>query len=203
MSVYSEAPKTAVKVPFFGEAVAICYTGNDVGHSFWKVDIEENASWGTDKLVTIDEVTEVGSPPQEVTIARNYVVSGNRFGFYPNKSPKVILALLPYKGKLLCDTNHHYVVKKTYSIDVNKAKDVINKTVQLSNNPGTYHIENIPFTKNCTGQCVYISNDVAGCNAPDGESVVGWRPNIQIPLSAVIYKSYPNPYHHAFQLSEP
>jgi len=83
---------------------------------------------------------------------------------------------------------------------LNKAIDVVNKTVSLALQPDKYHVRN-EGGHNCTGQCVNISNNTAGCNAPNGIGMAAWHPNANLSLGVTDFKKFPNPYHHAKQLS--
>ncbi|MDR0605093.1 MAG: hypothetical protein LBG80_12395, partial [Bacteroidales bacterium] len=189
LTVYADPPQNPSKVLFFPNAVG--YTGFDIGHSFWKVEIDSGLAVGTNPQVSV-----IDSASNAVV---NTNVRGKKFGFYPDGGIKALLALQVYDGEIRGDESHPYQVSKSYSININKAIEVVNKIVSLVSQPGQYHVLNIGG-HNCTGQCVNISNNTAGCNAPNGIGMAAWRPNANIILGIIDFKSFPNPYHHAEQL---
>jgi hypothetical protein len=188
LTVYACPPPLRKKIlglrHFYGE----------VGHSFWKIGIDSNSATGINPHITvIDSASDVS-----ITAS----VRGKKFGFYPQGGIKALLALAVYDGEVRSDESHPYQASKSYSINLNKATDVVNQTVSLATQPGKYQVRN-DGGHNCTGQCANISNNTAGCNAPNGIGMASWRPNALSLFGVTDFKSFPNPYHHAKQLSSP
>jgi hypothetical protein len=195
LTVYADPPKNPSMVywAFPKKIVGVCYTGNDIGHSFWRVSVEKKQGWGTNKMMQ-DQYNEF------------VYIAGNHWGFYPEGWKKMSLALKPYKGVIRNDSKLHHLknaVFESYPITLDKAKSVIDKTIELKSNH-SYHLQNtLGLGRNCTGQTVYISNKIAGLNAPEGKGKVYWRPSedYPIPIPAKLLR-YPNPYHHAEQIKK-
>jgi len=89
LTVYADPPKNPSKVLFFPDAVG--YTGFDIGHSFWKVEIDSGLVVGTNPQVS---VIDSGS-----NVSVNINVRGKKFGFYPDGGIKALRALKVYPIK--------------------------------------------------------------------------------------------------------
>ncbi|MDR0611030.1 MAG: hypothetical protein LBG58_13040, partial [Planctomycetaceae bacterium] len=191
LTVYADPPKNPVRMVHI-DPNAICVTGNDIGHSFWKVEVEKKSQWGTDKKITLIDDNGTPQAPQDVASCP--------YGFYPFGWNKMVLALIVYNGVIGDDSPHSVGASKSYSITITKAKAVIDETIDLATGHN-YHLQNVGG-KNCTKQCVHISNDIAGCNAPSGIGMVGWRPTANTVVAAPSFIWFANPYHHTKQLSQ-
>lgn len=195
LTVYADPPKNPVPMAhILPNAIAV--TGDDIGHSFWKIEVEKKNEWGTDRKINLLDANGVPGPPSQDVV-------GCPYGFYPVGWDKMTLALLAYDGTIGDDSRSGHLdnaASKSYSITIEKAKAVVDETVNLVSGH-KYHLHNIGG-KNCTKQCVHISNDVAGCNAPNGIGMIGWRPNENVILASPSFFPFANPYHHAIQLSK-
>ncbi|MDR1382245.1 MAG: hypothetical protein LBJ67_00140 [Planctomycetaceae bacterium] len=166
--------------------VPVCV--NNVGHSFWKISID-NGTTGS---------TNAGN--------------NDRLGHYPKPSidpetnaevPARIRLLIAQSGQICDDNSHSFTSSASFAINVNDAISALSEAQTLKNNQNLkYHVLNT-LARNCTGQCVVISNNFAKCNAPDGKGITGVRVfdvgdtawSIHIPLV-----QFCNPYHHAEQI---
>ncbi|MDR0605095.1 MAG: hypothetical protein LBG80_12405 [Bacteroidales bacterium] len=106
-------------------------------------------------------------------------------------------------GQIRDDNSHPFTSSASFSIKVNDAISALSKAQTLKNDQNLkYHVLNA-YARNCTGQCVVISNDFAKCNAPTGKGIIGVKVfdvgdiewSIHIPLVP-----FCNPYHHAEQI---
>lgn len=196
LTVYADPPKKPVSVIHVDEN-AICLTGNDIGHSFWKVEVEKRNEWGTDKKIKLRNAEgEQNQASQDVV--------GIPYGFYPLGWDKLVLALIYYEGTIGDDRNNgHFenAVSKTYSISVADAQKVIDTTISLVSGH-IYHLANLAPGKNCTKQCVYVGKTVAGCNTPNGVGMITWRENDKISIAIPSLIPFANPYHHSQQLRQ-
>jgi hypothetical protein len=98
------------------------------------------------------------------------------------------------------------VVSKSYFVKIDRAEKVIDATIALVSGH-IYHWGDVEKEgKNCTGQAVHVGKDVAECDTPDGIGTVVWRKepgeNGLQPFRPITSQPFPNPYHHAKQLSE-
>ncbi|MDR2407830.1 MAG: hypothetical protein LBE13_06940 [Bacteroidales bacterium] len=177
-TVFANRPPTKILYSALGVPIRHCIS--TPGHSFWK--IEYSAPPGT---LTSNETSVVGKP----------------YGHYPKNtlsSGKNVINVVD--GKIRDDSSHSYEESASFSITPANAKNALAETFRLCNDNGLkYHLINT-FAKNCTGQCVRVSNSFAHANSPTGVGTIGWVDNANDAEGTYDPVPFSNPYHHAEQL---
>jgi hypothetical protein len=190
VTVYAKKPNNVVERTnnALGKIVAYYDLSNNntdiLGHSFWKCSIDES-----NLTLSVEEKNIF----QEI--------AGKKFGFYPKNdtiNTNDVKAIVPTEGKIVNDDAHSFSASIAYSITVDNAKKVINKTNVLLKSPYLAYNVLIVFGENCTSQCVKMCNDDTGVTSPNGEGYIGViRDGGKINVCPY---TVPNPYHHANQI---
>jgi hypothetical protein len=184
LTVYAKKPNKIVTLygPL-GKPIPHCVNTGDggvVGHSFWKCEVG-NLNLG----FSVEEK----------------MISGHKYGFYPNEDiPEGLKVLKNLSGILSNDDTHESSASKSYSINIGNAHNVLGKTIDLLKSKSLkYNLIN-QTAHNCTGQCVNISNNVAGCKAPEGKGLMGVV-QAENDKNGIFYPFvFANPYHHTIQI---
>jgi hypothetical protein len=111
-----------------------------------------------------------------------------------------VSAIITRSGELRNDDAHSSSANKSYKIDIDNAKNVLNDTASLLNSSILlYNVFGV-LADNCTAKCVSMCG-TAGIDAPDGEGRYAIIINETDTVGIGTVFSFPNPYHHAIQLS--
>ncbi|MDR3267241.1 MAG: hypothetical protein LBT24_06710 [Tannerella sp.] len=149
-----------------------------IGHSFWKCEVDQSL---------------LSSQSQKN-------LSGHKYGYYPqNPMPRSVSAIITRAGEVRNDDTHSSSASKSYQINVDNAKDVLNGTASLLNSSVLLYNILGQGADNCTAKCVSMCG-TAGTDAPGGEGRYAIIINETDTIGIGTVFSFPNPYHHAIQL---
>jgi hypothetical protein len=184
VTVYAKKPDKVVPRKNSQGKSIMCYVWKDdpdydfAGHSFWSCQIDTRSPSYTD-----DEKD----------------LSGEKYGLYPKDLTLLnLLSVIP--GEIKFDYGHEYSASKTYSITIEKAKNLINKTIEKKKLATIKYCFLNNLADNCTSLSVKMCNVEAGCSSPDGIGRIGFVTSETAPLLFGIDISVCNPYSHAVQL---
>jgi hypothetical protein len=186
VTVYAQKPDKVVERPDDTGKMVLYYVlmkdaihqyDDPVGHSFWRCFVDDNIS---------------------LTSAQK-ALSGKKFGLYP-QHPTGNDKDVP--GIIKDDDSHSYAASRTFSITVDNAKKLIDKTISTKNLPNLQYNIIAKSADNCTSLSVKMCND-AGGSSPDGKGVIGAILYESVPGSIMLPpSSVPNPYHHVIQIKK-